>query len=184
MLSPHILEFNGAFYHNNVPAIVTPWMRRGNIAEYLEKHTDVDRLRLVSLSVPPAPGVFHFKSCRCLAFRCGQRDRVPPRSQHSAWGCQSGKPFDSCGRFHRGLVTFTDKHPHFRRHSTPIRAHRLRLRLHNNHTHGNPKRRTRFTILHGSGTPPPNQIRPREKSTIKTSGYLRFWHDNLPNLDG
>ena len=45
---PYLLKFNGVFYHNGVPAIVTPWMSNGNVIEYLEKHTDADRLRLVS----------------------------------------------------------------------------------------------------------------------------------------
>jgi len=52
---PYILKYNGAFYHNDVPAIVTPWMPRGNIAEYLEKHTEADRLRLVSSTEYPPP---------------------------------------------------------------------------------------------------------------------------------
>ena len=51
---PYILKFNGAFYHNNLPAIVTPWMAHGNITEYLENYPDADRLRLASLSVLPA----------------------------------------------------------------------------------------------------------------------------------
>ena len=54
---PYILKFNGTFYRNGVPAIVTPWMRHGNITEYLEKHADADRLRLVSLSVPLTPSI-------------------------------------------------------------------------------------------------------------------------------
>ena len=51
---PYILEFNGVFYHNGSPAIVTPWMPHGNLIEYLENHTDADRLRLVSFIVLPA----------------------------------------------------------------------------------------------------------------------------------
>ena len=47
MVCPYILKFNGAFYHNGVPAIVTPWVPHGNITNYLEKHSDADRLRLV-----------------------------------------------------------------------------------------------------------------------------------------
>jgi len=184
IMCPHILQFIGAFYHNNVPAIVTPWVRHGNITEYLEKHPDVDRLRLVSLSMPLASGVTHFTSCHNLASRCGQRNRVPPQTQHSAWGCKSGKPFDSRGGFDRGLVVFTDEHPHSGRHSAPIHTRRLRFCLHNDRTHGNPKRRTRFAVIHGSGTPPPEQIWPREKSTVKTSRYLRSGHDNLPGPDG
>ena len=56
MSCPYILKFDGVFYHNGVPAIVTPWMRHGNIIEYLEKHSDVDRLRLVSLNIPVSNG--------------------------------------------------------------------------------------------------------------------------------
>ena len=52
--SPNVLKFNGVFYHNDVPAIVTPWMAHGNITEYLENHPDADRLRLVSLCSPSA----------------------------------------------------------------------------------------------------------------------------------
>lgn len=56
---PHILKLGGAFYHNGVPAIVTPWMPHGNVVDYLEKHPDTDRVRLVSLSVSRAPGVIY-----------------------------------------------------------------------------------------------------------------------------
>jgi len=74
-LCPHISKFYGVFYYNGVPAIVTPWMRRGNITEYLEKHPEVDRLQLVSLSVPPRSfSTTHFTSCHYLAFRCAQRN--------------------------------------------------------------------------------------------------------------
>ena len=51
---PYILKPHGIFYHNNVPAVVTPWMPHGTVAEYSEKHTDVDRLQLVRLNVPGA----------------------------------------------------------------------------------------------------------------------------------
>ena len=54
---PYILEFNGVFYHNGVPAIVTPWMLGGNITEYLEEYTVVERFRLASSSVPPVSDV-------------------------------------------------------------------------------------------------------------------------------
>ena len=65
MACPHILKFNGLFYRNEVPAIVTPWMPHGNITEYLKSH-DADRLRLVSFDVPPTPNV---ASHRCVALR-------------------------------------------------------------------------------------------------------------------
>jgi len=55
--SPYILKFNGVFYHDDVPAIVTPWMTHGNITEYLENHPDANRLRLVRLHVAPAPKI-------------------------------------------------------------------------------------------------------------------------------
>ena len=55
MSCPYILKFNGVFYHNDTPAIITPWMPRGNITEYLEGHVSADRLRLVSLIIPRAP---------------------------------------------------------------------------------------------------------------------------------
>lgn len=53
VVCPYILKFNGVLYHNDMPAIVTPWMPHGNITEYLEKHPDADRLRLVSPNLPP-----------------------------------------------------------------------------------------------------------------------------------
>ena len=74
ILCPHILKLTGAFFHDDVLAIVTPWMSRGNIAEYLEKHPNADRLQLVSLGVSSAPEAIHFTSFRYLAFRCGQRN--------------------------------------------------------------------------------------------------------------
>ena len=54
---PHILQFSGVFYHNDVPAIVTPWMPAGTVTEYLESHADADRPTLASSSVLPASGV-------------------------------------------------------------------------------------------------------------------------------
>lgn len=53
----YILKFDGVLYHDDTPAIVTPWMPHGNITEYLEKHADADRLRLVNLNVLPAQSV-------------------------------------------------------------------------------------------------------------------------------
>jgi serine/threonine protein kinase len=49
---PYILKFNGVFYRNEVPVIVSPWVPNGNITEYLETHPDANRFRLVSLNVP------------------------------------------------------------------------------------------------------------------------------------
>ena len=53
MSCPYILKFNGVFYHNDLPAIATPWMTHGNINEYLEKYADANRLRLVRLIFLP-----------------------------------------------------------------------------------------------------------------------------------
>jgi hypothetical protein len=52
---PYVLKFDGVFYHKDVPAIVTPWMPYGNITEYLDRHSDADRLRLVNLCISPSP---------------------------------------------------------------------------------------------------------------------------------
>ena len=57
--STYVLKFKGAFYHSDVPAIVMPWMPHGNITEYLAKHPDVDRLRLVSSNTPKSQTVVH-----------------------------------------------------------------------------------------------------------------------------
>ena len=54
---PYLLKFTGVFYHNDMPAIVTPWMSHGNITEYLGKHPDANRLRLVSLNLSSAPDI-------------------------------------------------------------------------------------------------------------------------------
>ena len=40
------------FYHNEVPAIIMPWMPHRNITEYLREHPEVNLLRLVSLNTP------------------------------------------------------------------------------------------------------------------------------------
>ena len=55
-MSRYLLEFNGVFYYNGVPAIVTRWMPAGTIIEYLEERTDVNRLLLASSGVFPASG--------------------------------------------------------------------------------------------------------------------------------
>lgn len=64
MACSHILKFNGVFYHNGMPAITTPWMPHGTITEYLEKHTDADRLELASLNLLSMPDFssLHFLS--------------------------------------------------------------------------------------------------------------------------
>jgi len=68
---PYVLKFNGAFYHGDLPAIVTPWVAHGNIMEYLEKRPDADRLRLVSSIAFPAPS--NLSPHPYVALRCGQR---------------------------------------------------------------------------------------------------------------
>ena len=70
---PYVLKYTGAFYHKDVPAVVTPWMPRGNITEYLERCPDTDRLRLVSsIERLPAPSMSLLRSL--LALMCGQRE--------------------------------------------------------------------------------------------------------------
>ena len=96
----YILKFDGVFYCNDVPAIVTPWMPHGNITEYLEKHPDVNRLRLVGLNIPRHQAKVHFASSRHIVYRCDQRGQVSPQLQHSARGYQRGKPsIEYCGGF-------------------------------------------------------------------------------------
>ncbi|KAF9789234.1 kinase-like domain-containing protein [Thelephora terrestris] len=57
---PYILTFQGVFYHNDVPAIVTPWMDKGNITEYLLRFPDANRLRLLLCVIK---GVKYLHSC-------------------------------------------------------------------------------------------------------------------------
>ncbi|KAF9647776.1 kinase-like protein [Thelephora ganbajun] len=57
---PYILKLNGVFYHNGVPAIVTPWMSHGNVTEYLKNNPEANRLRLL-LGV--IKGVKYLHSC-------------------------------------------------------------------------------------------------------------------------
>ena len=83
---PYILKFNGVFYYNELPAIVTPWMVHGNITEYLEKHADADRLRLVSLTSSLAPNISSLHTLSSLASRRGQGSQIPGQLQRSAWG--------------------------------------------------------------------------------------------------
>ena len=92
--SPYILKFNGVFYHNDMPAIVTSWMSHGNITEYLEKHLGADRLHLVNSKAPPAPSVGSLRTLSLPAPRCGQRSQLPPQPQHSTRGHQRGKSSD------------------------------------------------------------------------------------------
>ena len=75
----HILKFYGAFYRDHQPVIVTPWMLHGNITEYLEKHADADRLRLVNSNVRQCQAFVHVVPRRWVAFRCCRRSQVPPQ---------------------------------------------------------------------------------------------------------
>jgi len=100
---PYVLKFDGVFYHNGLPAIVTPWMPHGNITEYLESHPDADRLRLVSLVALPAPSNWLTSHIRSLAFRRGQRNQVPPQLRCGAWGHQTRKLYYSRERYNPQL---------------------------------------------------------------------------------
>ena len=95
---PYVLKFNGVFYHNDVPAIVTPWMAHGNITEYLEKHPDANRLCLVSPNVSQRQASTHSAYFRYLACRRGQRYQVPSRLRRCARGHQSGESSHSYER--------------------------------------------------------------------------------------
>ena len=53
----HILKFDGVFYYNGLPAIVTAWMPAGSITEYLEEYTGANRFELVTSSVLPVSGI-------------------------------------------------------------------------------------------------------------------------------
>jgi len=181
---PYIDEFNGVFYHNGMLAIVTPWAPQGTITEYLEKHPDADRLGLVSLNVPPAPSHSSLCTCHNVAFRCGERGQVPPRPQHSPWGHQRGESSNPHGGPDHETVVFPVKRSHFKLHHAPSHAHRPLFHPRGGRLHGIVKRGPMYTFLHGSRTPPPDQIRSSGRSTIQGSGYLRFGHDNLPSLDG
>ena len=64
----YILKFDGVFYHEDVPAIVTPWMPHGSITDYLEKHPDARRLPLVNLHVTPAPGIHSLRTLSTCSF--------------------------------------------------------------------------------------------------------------------
>ncbi|KAF9645571.1 kinase-like protein [Thelephora ganbajun] len=57
---PYVLKLNGVFYHNGVPAIVTPWMPHGNITEYLENNPKTNRIRLL---LDVVKGVKYLHSC-------------------------------------------------------------------------------------------------------------------------
>ena len=183
MSSPYILKFNGLFYRNEVPAIVTPWMPHGNITEYLKSH-DVDRLRLVSLNDPPGPALVPLTSHRVVAFGCGQRGQVPPRPQHSAWGHQSGKPYNSYEKPDYVSIMFPAKHPYCGLHPAPSRACRLRFHPRNNHFGEGVDRRTRHNLFYGPRAPPPEQIRPEKRGPIQRSGHLRIGYDGVPSVDG
>ena len=80
------LKFKGVFYHNGVPAIVTPWMPTGNITEYLGENPNANRLKLASSSVLPVFGIGSLCVLSCLAFGRSRRGLGPPFLRDSAWG--------------------------------------------------------------------------------------------------
>ena len=56
MSHDNCLPFYGIFQGNdNVLYLVSPWMERGDLCEYLIRNPDVDRLPLVSASVIMGP---------------------------------------------------------------------------------------------------------------------------------
>ena len=163
--SPYILKFNGVFYHNDLPAIVTPWMPHGNITEYLERHPDADRLHLVSLKVPPAPKIGSLRTLSLSASRCGQRSQVPPQLQYSTWGHQGGGSSD-LEIFNREANLPPAKYPRLRLRSSQSRARRLRFHPRYHHLGETIGHRGRDRVLHGSRAPPPKQIRPRNGGSV------------------
>lgn len=162
---PHILKFNGVFYYNDAPAIVTPWMPHGNITEYVEKHADADRLDLVSSDFSSTLNISSLPAFRYAAFRCGKRSKVPPQWQHSAWGYQGRKPSSPHERFDYEAIISPVKYPHFGFRSTPGHARRLRFNPRYDHLGGIAGRWGR-NILDGSRAPPPNQIRSRQRDSV------------------
>ena len=181
---PYILKFNGIFYRNGVPVILTPWMSHGNITEYLENHPEVDRLRLVSSNAPPGPALIHFAFHHCIAFRCGQRSQVPPQLQYSAWGYQSSKLSNSYERSGCEIIVFLAKHPHHGLHSTPSRPCRLWFHTRNDRFGEDVERRARCSVLHGSRAPLLGQILSEERGSIQRGGYIRFGDDGISGVNG
>ena len=125
---PYVLKFKGVFYHNDMPAIVTPWMPHGNITEYLEEHPEVDKLHLVSsnlLSSQAAvhPGILGLKLVGVV------------KAVNHLHGCNIAHGdirAVSLLVFARGLVMtiilFPVEYSHFRYFSSQSNAHRHRFR--------------------------------------------------------
>ena len=88
---PYVLRFNGVFYHNGAPAIVTPWMENGNINEYLEKHPEANQFRLVRLAISSSMTAFSFPHCQFPACVRYQRGQVPPQWQYRTRRHQRGE---------------------------------------------------------------------------------------------
>ena len=62
---PNVLPTLGIALTMDSLAIISPWMRNGNIFEYLNRNPSADRLRLVNSSVGVSPNRY-IDMCHCL----------------------------------------------------------------------------------------------------------------------
>jgi hypothetical protein len=173
----YIPKSNDLFYCNGVPAVVV-FCLTGNTADYLENRADVDRLRLVSLGVPPALSIGSAGFSSLCSFWVWPRSQVPPQLQHNAWVHQSGKPSNSYEGSDHVIIVSPVEHPHYDLHPAPKHHRGLWFHPRNGHL-------TRHDVLRSPRAPPPlDQIRAGQRDPIYRGGHLRLGYGGVPGAVG
>jgi serine/threonine protein kinase len=83
----YLVEFLGANILDDKPFIVMPYLPNGNARDYLLKHPNGDRLKIVctpNVTILQCPTGLIF-NLTCTAARYLSRTRSPPLTPHRAW---------------------------------------------------------------------------------------------------
>jgi serine/threonine protein kinase len=82
-----LAEFLGADLKGEVPFIVMPYLEHGNARDFIERHPDCNRNKIVSFN----RGLGNTTDVICkIALRCHSGTRLSPQAQRCAWRYQRG----------------------------------------------------------------------------------------------
>lgn len=86
---PNLLPVFGLYRYNSQLCLVSPWMENGDLEDYLKRHTNANRLFLVSESFLSTRKFTH----DAVGLRCCVRFRLPSRERYSSWRSERGNYF-------------------------------------------------------------------------------------------
>ena len=97
---PNVLPLLGVTMGNHRFAMVSEWMANGNINEFIEAHSDVNRFELVGFPYPASLLVTESRFIPIAQRRCERID-VYTRSGDGPWGSEGGMDLTS------GIISLT-----------------------------------------------------------------------------